>query len=185
MLKRILCALLAALLLTGAALGESLTDFDGYAAALVAPEGAEWTADGDMRLLDMGEEATVCVCLEGESVVALTVEAPIGTLAQTERAALEALGLLSDDEIDEFLTMTEAGRADSGEYAFWRMQGKNREGIAVCSADDADALYWIPVHGGKKYHVNMGCSGMDVARLVTQKAAEDEGLEPCGRCKNR
>lgn len=185
MLKRIFCAILAALLLVSVALAEGMTDFDDYAAALSAPEGAEWAADGDMRVLDMGEEVTVSVCLEGESVVALTVEAPIGTLAQAERAALEALGLLSDEEIDEFLTAVEVGKAENDAFAFWRMQGKNREGIAICSAEDADELYWIPIHGGKKYHVNMSCSGMDVARLVTQKAAQDEGLEPCGRCKNR
>ena len=39
--------------------------FEDYAAALDAPADAEWTADGDMRTLELADEATVSVCLEG------------------------------------------------------------------------------------------------------------------------
>ena len=185
MLKRIFCALLAMLLLTGAALGESLMSFEDYAAALDALADAEWTADGDMRTLELADEATVSVCLEDENVMAVTVEAPKGSIMDAGSAALKALGAMTDAEIAELLDMTEAGSAEVDACAFWRMLGKKREGIAVCAAEDAPSLFWIPVHGGKKFHVRMGCSGMDVARLVTQKAAEEAGLEPCGRCKNR
>ena len=115
------------------------------------------------------------------------IEAPtgIGKTAAALFGALKALGAMTDEEIAELLAMTEAGSAEVDACAFWRMLGKKREGIAVCAAEDAPSLFWIPVHGGKKFHVRMGCSGMDVARLVTQKAAEEAGLEPCGRCKNR
>ena len=185
MLKRIFCALLAMLLLTSAALGESLMPFADYAAALDAPADAEWTADGDMRTLELADEVTVSVCLEGEDIVAVTVEAPKGSVMDAGSAALKALGTLTDSEIAELLAMTEAGSAENDAYTFWHMLGEKREGIAVCATEDAPSLFWIPVHGGKKFHVRMGCSGMDVARLVTQKAAEEAGLEPCGRCKNR
>ena len=117
--------------------------------------------------------------------MAVTVEAPKGSIMDAGSAALKALGAMTDEEIAELLAMTEAGSAEVDACAFWRMLGKKREGIAVCAAEDAPSLFWIPVHGGKKFHVRMGCSGMDVARLVTQKAAEEAGLEPCGRCKNR
>lgn len=185
MLKRIFCALLAMLVLTGAALGESLMPFEDYAAALNAPADAEWTADGDMRTLELDGEATISVCLEGENIMAVTVEAPNGSVMDAGSAALKALGTLTDAEIAELLAMTEAGSAENDAYAFWHMLGEKREGLAACAAEDAPSLFWIPVHGGKKFHVRMGCSGMDVARLVTQKAAEEAGLEPCGRCKNR
>ena len=185
MLKRILCALLAMLVLTGAALGESLMPFEDYAAALDAPADAEWTVDGDMRALELADEVTVSVCLEGENVMAVTVETPNGSVMDAGSAALKALGTLTDAEIAELLAMTEAGSAENEAYTFWHMLGEKREGLAVCATEDAQTLFWIPVHGGKKYHVRMGCSGMDVARLATQKAAEEAGLEPCGRCKNR
>lgn len=185
MLKRIFCALLAMLLLTGAALGESLMPFEDYAAALDAPADAEWTADGDMRTLELADEATVSVCLEDENVMAVTVEAPKGSVMDAGSAALKALGAMTDAEIADLLAMTEAGSVENDACTFWHMLGEKREGIAVCATEDAPSLFWIPVHGGKKFHVRMGCSGMDVARLVTQKAAEEAGLEPCGRCKNR
>ena len=185
MLKRIFCALLAMLLLTGAALGESLMSFADYAAALDAPADAEWAADGDMRTMELADDVTISVCMEDENVMAVTVEAPNGSVMDVGSAALKALGTLTDAEIAELLSMTEAGSAENAACTFWHMLGEKREGIAVCAAEDAPTLFWIPVHGGKKFHVRMGCSGMDVARLVTQKAAEEAGLEPCGRCKNR
>ena len=182
MLKRIFCALLAMLLLTGAALGESLMPFADYAAALDAPADAEWTADGDMRTLELSDEVAISVCLEDENVMAITVEAPIGSVMDAGSAALRALGTLTDAEIAELLAMTEAGSAENDAYIFWRLKGKNREGIAVCATEDEPNLYWIPVHGGKKYHRKPDCSGMDVARLVTEEAAKDADFEPCMRC---
>ena len=106
MLKRIFCALLAMLLLTGAALGESLMSFEDYAAALDALADAEWTADGDMRTLELADEATVSVCLEDENVMAVTVEAPKGSIMDAGSAALKALGAMTDEEIAELRAKT-------------------------------------------------------------------------------
>lgn len=41
---------------------------------------------------------------------------------------------------------------------------------------------WIPTKGGKKYHDNASCSGMNGPRQVTVSDAAALGFKPCKRC---
>lgn len=47
---------------------------------------------------------------------------------------------------------------------------------------DSDHV-WIPVNGGKRFHVDDTCSKMVEPRPCTKDLAYDFGFSPCGRCK--
>ncbi len=45
-----------------------------------------------------------------------------------------------------------------------------------------EAMVWIPVNGGKKYHSTASCSNMIDPECVAVSEAAARGFEPCGRC---
>lgn len=54
--------------------------------------------------------------------------------------------------------------------------------IVPGQADTEGDLVWVPTKGGKKYHSNPGCSGMEDPIQVTREHAEANGYTPCKRC---
>lgn len=48
--------------------------------------------------------------------------------------------------------------------------------------DNVGNLVWVPTKGGKKYHSNSGCSGMEGPMQVTVEHAGALGFTPCKRC---
>ena len=185
MLKRIVLLALVLMLCTCAALGEGLIDFDTYANRLAGLSGEEWTVDGapEIRLLRLDETLTLSVCLSGDRVVAVTVEALRDQdFADATCAALDALGCLDDEALEALSELDDGGQAISGGCVFGRVESERRAAVYAAAEEDFDELVWQPVHGGSKYHARMRCSGMDVPRLVTRQAAENAEYEPCGRC---
>lgn len=53
---------------------------------------------------------------------------------------------------------------------------------AESTGDSKEMLVWIPVNGGKKYHLNSDCSNMKNPKQVSIIEAERLDYEPCGRC---
>lgn len=43
-------------------------------------------------------------------------------------------------------------------------------------------MVWIPVNGGKKYHLDKTCSGMVDPMQTTKEQAEKNGFTPCKKC---
>lgn len=56
--------------------------------------------------------------------------------------------------------------------------------VDVPAVGNPDGDVWVPVHGGKKYHRNSGCSNMKDPVLMTREEAEASGFTPCKRCYN-
>ena len=56
----------------------------------------------------------------------------------------------------------------------------------MCGSADPDytqeAMVWIPMKGGTKYHTYAGCSNMKDPEQVTQSEAESRGFTPCKKC---
>ena len=90
MVKRIFALALAMLFCACAALAEGMIGFDEYVRNLSALTDVEWSESGLVRVLDLGDELTVSVCLIGENVAAVTVESAID--GDAEAVAEAALG---------------------------------------------------------------------------------------------
>ena len=166
------------------ALAEGWMDFEEYAEKLAALTENEWETEGAVRVLELEDDATISVCLDGSEVVAVTVEALMdGALYDYAYAAFEATGLLSEEALAGLTEIVEEGETTVDEsIVIYRLIGEARECFAVCLAEQAEDLVWQSVHGGKKWHDIPPCSGMDVSRLVTDSAAEELGYDPCGIC---
>ena len=54
-------------------------------------------------------------------------------------------------------------------------------GEVTASGDDAE-LVWVPTKGGKKYHTESSCSGMDEPIQMTRAEAEKLGFGNCKKC---
>ena len=183
MVKRIFALALAMLFCACAALAEGMIGFDEYVRNLSALTDVEWSESGLVRVLDLGDELTVSVCLIGENVAAVTVESAIdGDAEAVAEAALDALGCLNPEAIAVLEELDGGDQATCDGCVFGKLEGGRRMGFYAALEEDFDDLVWQSVHGGSKYHAKPGCSGMDVARLVTREAAMNMGYEPCGRC---
>lgn len=183
MVKRIFALALAMLICACAALAEGMIGFDEYARNLSALTDEAWSGSGSVRVLDLGDELTVSVCLTGDRVTAVTVESALdGDAEAVAEAALDALGCLSPEAIAVLAELGGDGQANGDGCVFGKLEGERRMGFYAALEEDFADLVWQSVHGGSKYHAKPGCSGMDVARLVTREAAADMGYEPCGRC---
>lgn len=56
-------------------------------------------------------------------------------------------------------------------------------GVTVPKQEDTEGnLVWVPVNGGKKYHSNASCSGMENPIRVTLEHAQANGYTACKRC---
>ena len=183
MAKRILALVLAMLIFACAALAEGMIGFDEYARKLSALSDAEWSEGGPVRVLDLGDGLTVSVCLIGKKVAAVTVESALdGDAEAVAEAALDALGCLSPEAIAVLAELDGGDQANSDGCVFGKLENERRMGFYAALEEDFAGMVWQSVHGGSKYHAKPGCSGMDVARLVTREAAADMGYGPCGRC---
>lgn len=182
MMKRVL-SLMMVLVLSFAAAAEGFgVSFEEYALYLADFE--EWKADGseDIQVLMLDEDVSLNVCLDGDEVIAMTIEAPLD--CDVESYALMALSPLNvaDEETLALLETLQSGEMlDCGGWWLGHLVGETREGICWCVETD-EALAWQPMHGGEKRHSDPNCSGMDVPRLVTENAAEACGYERCKRC---
>ena len=54
--------------------------------------------------------------------------------------------------------------------------------LKVSEADYTDDIVWIPMHGGKKYHLRPACSKMIEPRQMPVDCAMILGFTPCQRC---
>ena len=59
---------------------------------------------------------------------------------------------------------------------------KATESVQPQPDDGQEGMVWIPTKGGKKYHSNKSCSGMDSPDHVTKSQAEQQGFTPCKKC---
>ena len=184
MMKRIFALMAALWIMISAAAAEEIRSFEETAAALVAVTEAEWETENEwIRVLTLDSGATVSVCLDGEKVVALTVESMLENGAQEDaQAVFAAAGLLAEEGLAGLAEIEEDADAEMDGYRIWHLTGEQRECYAICAAEAAEELVWQPVHGGKRMHVSSVCSGMDVARLVTMDYMDSLGCEPCGTC---
>ena len=183
MVRRICTLALAMLICACAALAEGMIGFEEYARNLSALTDAEWTEKGAVRVLDLGDGLTVSVCLIAENVAAVTVEFAIdGDAEAMAEAALDALGCLSPEALAMLAELNDGDQAACDGCVFGRLGGKRRKSVYAALEEDFADMVWQSVHGGSKYHAKPGCSGMDVARLVTREAAINMGYETCSRC---
>lgn len=189
-MKRIFAAVLAVLMLMTGALAEEtmVLTFGAYAqsfAVLTEESGAEWEADGidQLQMLAAAENVNVSACLVGENIAAVTVEFLCGNVDENVRAAVENLGWLSAEAVDQVVSMEEGAVLEAEGCTVYRVHGENRDAFSICRTENVGNMLWQPIHGGKKIHDTPRCSGMDVSRMITAEAAELIGWENCGTCR--
>lgn len=184
MIKRILAWAIAMMLCACAALAEGMIGFGEYADSLSVLTDAQWTENGAVRVLDMGDGLSVSVCLIADRVAAVTVESPMdGDAEAVAEAALSALGCMRPETLAMLAELNGGDQEKRDGCIFGKLEGERRKGIYIAAEEDFADMVWQSVHGGSKYHAKPGCSSMDVARLVTREAAAEMGYEPCGRCR--
>lgn len=181
-MKKILAAILMLLLCASALAEEASLSFETFAQGF---EGQTWKADGAelIQVMKLEEAVTVCACLENEAVVALSVEFSKEGLPESAKAAIEKLGWLDAESMAALLAMQDDGTAVLGAYQVVRIHGEDRDAYCICALADFERMVWQPIHGGTKIHDKTECSGMDVARMITEEAAEAVGWDDCKRCR--
>lgn len=184
-MRRLFAVLLAALMLCGSALAEGMIPFDDYVKALSDFTDELWSQDGAELLwvLEPEEGVTIGVCLEDGRVAALTAEFPCGDAPDAVWMALDALGCLDGEALEQIAEMAEDSEAELDGSRVLRLHGGQRDAFCVCAAEDAGNMLWQPIHGGSKLHDKPACSGMDAARMITEEAAEALGWEDCKKCR--
>lgn len=184
-MKRIFAAILAMLLLCGGALAEELLSFDTYSQTFASLSGETWKEDGAASIQTIRPEdgVTVSVCLDGQDVAALTVEFPSQNPTETVWSAIEHLGWLSESAMDQLKALQDDETAEIEGFQVVRIHGESRDAYCICSVECYAGVVWQPIHGGKKLHSKCECSGMDVARMLTEEAAAQTGWENCQKCR--
>ena len=184
-MRRILAAILAMLLLCIGALAEELLSFDTYSQAIVSPGGEEWKADGaeSIQMIQPEDGVTVSACLDGQNVASLTVEFPCDNPTEIVWSAIENLGWLSEDAMNQLRNLQDDEEAEIEGFQVVRIHGESRDAYCICPAEYYENIVWQPIHGGKKIHNKCECSGMDVARMLTEEAAAETGWENCQKCR--
>jgi len=179
----------AALLMSLTALAEEGGDvnplsFDDYVLTAAFAD-AEWEADGTdlIRVVSPEEGVTVSVCLNGENIAAVTVEYPVGQPTDSAVMAIEGLGWLSPQMVENVFAQQAQEMIEAECFNVCRVVGEMREAVSICRAEDAENMVWQPIHGGARIHDKPRCSGMDVSRMITEEAAQAVGWENCGRCR--
>lgn len=175
---------LALLMLFCSAFAEEWVAFEEYAAKLAETYGSEWKGEGDIRVLTVKKDvSSVSVCLRGEDVATVTVEAvQDGTLVETALNALGGLGLLSEEILTRVSTMEPGDEITADGFVIGYLTGETRECIYLAAEADYESCMWEPVHGGDQLHAKADCSGMDVPRLITPEAAQQTGYDLCDHC---
>lgn len=158
--------------------------FETYSQSFAGLTEEEWKAD-EVELIQMispEEGVTVSACLSAADVAALTVEFPCDQITDSVRAAIANLGWLSVEAIEQVMTLEDDARLEIEGCIVYRVHGENRDAFSICPAEMVGGMVWQPIHGGKKLHMEIECSGMDVSRMITADAAELTGWEDCKRC---
>ena len=185
MKRCVVMLLMVALALSMAASAEGLGALSDYLAAvdLSALGAGEWAEEVAGRVLSASpsKDAVISLCIEDGVLLAISVTAPQGDLCEAcACAALPASGRIDAAALEPMLERGEGG--DVGGVRVPILSGDVREGVYLCMADDMDALFWQPTHGGVDRHRSPVCSGMDVPRLITAAAADALGFPPCSKC---
>lgn len=182
-MKKFLALILMLLLCAGALAEEGSLTFESYAESF---EGQMWKQDGaaEIQILEPEEGVTVSACVENGIIVALTVEFPAEGITEAARTAIESLDWLSEDAFEALLAMTDDETAELEGYQVVRIHGQIRDAYSICALENFERMVWQPVHGGSKLHDSSVCSGMDVARMITEEAAEVVGWDDCKRCRS-
>lgn len=184
--RKILGLVLALVMLASGALAESdvqAIPFESYAQAVVTD--AQWESDGveQIQMLSMDGEVTVSACLTDGNVAALTVEYPMGERPESARQAIESLGWLEAEALDEAFALTSEEMQEMNGFGVYHVVGKNREAVSICRVEDAEHMVWQPIHGGERIHNDPRCSSMDVSRMITEEAASALQWKNCVRCR--
>jgi len=191
-MKKLLVLALAMLMLLVCAHAEEIAEiavtvFDDYAQSFAEFTEKEWKADesGLIHVISPEEGVTVSVCLAQENVACISVEFPCDMPADCVRTAIENLGWLSDEAIEQMFALTDDAQLEAEGFAIYRVHGENRDAFSICPADEIENMVWQPIHGGEKLHTEVECSGMDVARMITAEAAQLTGWENCKHCSEQ
>lgn len=161
-----------------------VTEFENYAQFFTGFTQEEWKADDieQIQVILPEDGVTVSVCLSGEYVKCISVEFPCDQVMDSVRAAIEGLGWLSYDAIDQMLALEDDATLVVEDYTIYRVHGENRDAFSICRTEDIEEMVWQPIHGGSKLHREIECSGMDVSRMITDEAAQLTGWDECKRC---
>ena len=184
MLRRVTVWLLvAALWCSVGALAAGLPDFSAISGGAATLTEAEWQQEGTplLRTVQLDEETAVTACLSGTQTRAITVERTGETDAAAFSEVMNALGLAVSAGFIEDLTPYAPAQTDG--ITIVLLSGANRCALCACAAGDYGDMCWQAVHGGTKLHDSPTCSGMDVARMITQEAAKALGIEDCEICR--
>lgn len=159
--------------------------FDDYVQAVGTFSDAQWETDSAecIRMLELEENVTVRVCLDGENVAALTVEYPLGQVGDSVILTLESLGWLSAENLNAAFEQPSQDIKRVDGFCVCRVEGELREGVSICREQDVGGMAWQPVHGGEKIHNKPRCSGMDVPCWITAQAVKQTGWKNCGKCR--
>ena len=188
-MKRMLAAVLALLVCFSCAAAEensefSPTEFETYAQDVEELTEEVWEADVIelIQRIEPEDGVTISACLSQGCVECLSVEFPCDQLLDSVRAAIENLNWFSDEAIEQILALTDDAQLEIEGCMVYRVHGENRDAFSVCRAEDVENIVWQPIHGGKKLHAKVECSGMDVSRMITAEAAQLTNWEKCKRC---
>lgn len=186
-MKKMLAVILAMLMLCTDAMAEEvmeLLSFEAYSQSFAALTEEVWQEDGAELIQTLSPEdgVTVSVCLAENNVAAVTVEFLCDQITDSVRAAVENLGWLSAEAMEQVLAMVDDAQLEIEGCIVYRVHGENRDAFSICRAENAQNMVWQPIHGGKKLHTEIECSGMDVSRMITNEAAQLTNWENCKRC---
>lgn len=187
-MKKLLAAFFALMMCFGCA-AEGIEEidrlpFETYAQSFTELTEEAWETD-DIELiqkLSPEDGVTVSACLSQSDLICITVEFPCDQITDSVRAAIENLGWLSFEAVEQALAMTDDAQLEIEGCVVYRVHGENRDAYSICRAEDAENVVWQPIHGGEKLHTEIECSGMDVSRMITVEAAQLIGWENCKRC---
>lgn len=187
-MKKLLAAILA-LMLCCSCFAEGMeeilfTAFEDYAQAFAELTEEVWKADDieQIQVISPEDGVTVSVCLSEDYVKCISVEFPCDQILDSVRTAVEKLGWLSYEAIEQMLALADDATLVIEDYTIYRVHGENRDAFNICRTEDAEDMVWQPIHGGEKLHAEIECSGMDVSRMLTAEAAQLTGWEECKRC---
>ena len=193
-MKKLFAAVLAMLMLCPAVMAENLpetvgeipvTSFETYSRSFAELTEEKWEPDiiELIQVLKPEDGVTISVCLEAQNVVCATVEFSCDQVTGSVRAAIENLGWLSEEAIEQVFALEDNdAQLEIEDCLVWRVHGENRDCFSICRAADGERIVWQPIHGGEKLHKKIECSGMDVSRMLTDEAAMFTNWLNCKRC---
>lgn len=184
-MKKLLAVILALMLcLVCAAEEMEPVAFETYSQSLQEFTEEVWKADDIEQIQTLAPEdgVMISVCLEAQNVACITVEFLCEQVTDSVRAAVENLGWLSEDAIEQVFALADDAQLEVEDCVVYRVHGEKRDALSICRAADVQDMLWQPIHGGKKLHTRLECSGMDCSRMITEEAAVLINWEKCKSC---